>query len=269
MAESEKGPLYRPVNAGDAEGTAIAVGGGGGITFEKETEMSPPRPTDTKLWDKNVIIELIVGVIVLSAIMFGACLAYNNIHRPAPNNTGKLDQLGSFIGGVSLFLTVLIIWYEANLIRKRKDDADRLAAATNTFRVRQADATNTFRVLYQEFWKEPEVSEIRRMIISTDEYEKKLKQILVERNKTGAINNLCADQNKVLDQVDRFLSVLVRFRSFYVSEEFNYIDKTQRKLLAKLIDKDYFIKDIIGQRRSGLMKYIDDHWKGELVDPIS
>src|SRR4051812_41260181 len=102
------------------------------------------RPTASSLLhrqDTKIIIEVTLGIIVAVALMIGACLVYSNIHRPSPNTTGKLDQLGSFIGGISLFFTVLVIWFEASLIRNR-----------NSNMALQTKAVDSFRLLYDEFW---------------------------------------------------------------------------------------------------------------------
>jgi hypothetical protein len=202
---------------------------------------------------------LILGLLVASILMVIACLVFKNNNRPHYSTPGKLDQLGSFIGGLSLFFSAIVIWIEAHSITRRNATIER-----------QTTAINSFRLLYDEFWKEKEVAKIRRMIVSSDEYKQILKPILDKRNDMdarGELNSLCSKENLILDEVDRFFSVLVRMRSFDVSNEIQYLDNKQKILLEKILNEGYFTS-FIKENRAELCEYMKNHWRRELYDPL-
>jgi len=208
-----------------------------------------------------------------------------------------LDQLGSFIGGISLFFGALLVWIEANIITSRNAKIDRdmreaalkidrdmreaalknerdiankefqlreaaLAAEQNNIATEQyISAVNSFRILYDEFWKEGgAVSKARRWIISEEEYNTVLKPILVERNNTGKHNKLVACKNEKMEIIDRFCSILVRIQSFTMSNEIQSLEEGQRALWVKILHGKYWI-NFIDENREDLHNYLKVHWK--------
>jgi hypothetical protein len=138
----------------------------------------------------------------------------------APDHThSPLEFVGSFIGGVSLFVTAIAIWFEANTITARNFQVDQYV-----------NAVNAFRSIYDEFWTEDDIAEVRCWLVSEVEYNENLRGILADRCKSE-INRLKHEHNHKLDKLDRFLAVLVRIRSFNTSLEFSLINDEQKKIV--------------------------------------
>src|ERR1700739_5028570 len=68
-----------------------------------------------------------------------------------------LGKLGPFIGGLALLLAAGAAWWTLFLVHRRTLDKAWV---------------DGFSVLYREFWKDPEMKEVRRWIISEAEYPK-------------------------------------------------------------------------------------------------
>ena len=201
---------------------------------------------------------MLAGFIVVVAVTIIVCLAFINSNRVwikyhPDHDKSPLDQIGPFIGGVSLFFAAISAWLTAFLITWR-----------NARLQRYMSAVDSFRALYDAFWTPPDVAFVRRCIISSDEYGKVLQPVLEIRNRTE-FNELCSAQNETLERLDKFLSVLVRIKSFSVSKEWDYIIREQRKLLRKVIHGAFWVKYAYN-RRPELWLYIFDHWP-ELLPP--
>jgi hypothetical protein len=245
-----------------------------------------------RTWQDTFLDKWVMPIAAIGAVLLiiGACLVFLNqtkiaLHHAQLNSGGhtKFENLGSFVGGVSLFIGALLVWLEATLINRHTASRDReiqLAAASRDREIQQAEriareaslteqryisAVTSFRALYQEFWGEPIVSEVRRWIISEEEY-KPIKCVLIERNndpsKNG--NKLRPEANLKLDKLDRFLSTLVRIRSFNLSEEYKFINDPQKILWNKVINREFWIT-FIYENREELWTYLYNHWRDDLL----
>jgi hypothetical protein len=165
-----------------------------------------------------------VFVVIAVTVTVIACLVFINDNRVwikhHPSDKTPLDQIGSFIGGISLFFATLVAWITAYLVTEKNARLERYASAVNSFRL-----------LYDEFWK-PDVAVARKWVISSTEYNTVLVPVLKNRNKK-CLNELCDKQNATLEIMDRFLSVLVRIKSFSVSGELANIPPEQLELCAR------------------------------------
>jgi hypothetical protein len=197
------------------------------------------------------------GLVIAITVAAIACFVFINSNRVwlkyhHLSDKTPLDQIGSFIGGVSLFLATLVAWVTAYLVTERNARLERYMAAVASFRI-----------LYEEFWK-PEAAIARKWIISADEY-KVLRLVLENRNRKE-LNELDKDENAILETLDRFLSVLVRIKSFSVSKELDYIALSQRRLWRKIIHGTFWV-DYAYKHRPELWTYLYRHWKEELIPP--
>jgi hypothetical protein len=175
-------------------------------------------------------ILMVVGVLASVAVLIIAILVFINCnriwikHHPSNLQT-PLDQLGSFIGGISVFFATVVAWITAFLITWRNSRLERRLNAVNSIRA-------IYEALYEAFWKPKDIAVARKWIISEDEYAKVLKPVLENRNRS-LLNHLDKAQNDVLDTLDKMLAVLVRIKSFVVSEEIEYLTESERVLSAK------------------------------------
>jgi len=194
------------------------------------------------------MIKAILGAITAAAIMLVAIVLY--VHA-----SGDLSNLGTFIGGISLFTSAIVILFEAQTVTAKNHRFEQYTSAVNSFRA-----------LYREFWGEPTNAEVRRWIISAVEYESSLLPVLTERNKdpSSSGNRLDARNNETLDKLDRFLASLVRIRSFSLSPEYTYISKAQQPLWTKILNREFWIH-FIYKNREELWTYLYRHWKVDLL----
>jgi hypothetical protein len=205
----------------------------------------------------HTILMASVFVIITVIVTVIACLIFINNNRVwikyHPSDKTPLDQIGSFIGGISLFFATLVAWITAYLVTEKNARLERYASAVGSFRV-----------LYDEFWR-PDVAVSRKWIISSCEYEANLVQVLKHRNST-VLNELGDEQNTILETLDRFLSVLVRIKSFSVSGELSNVPSEQLRLWRKVIHGSFWIKYAY-DHRPDLWTYLYRHWREELLPP--
>jgi hypothetical protein len=196
-----------------------------------------------------------VFVVIAILVTIFACLVFINDNRVwikhHPSDKTPLDQIGSFIGGISLFFATLVAWITAYLVTEKNARLERYASAVNSFRV-----------LYDEFWK-PDVAVARKWIISGAEYSAVLLPVLKNRNST-VLNELDEKQNAILETLDRFLSVLVRIKSFSVSGELANVPPPQLELWRKVIHGSFWSRYAYDHRPE-LWTYLYRHWKVELL----
>jgi hypothetical protein len=150
--------------------------------------------------------------------------------------TGPLGQL---LSGIGLVITAFCASITLTVI---------------TLQQRRKQWIDDFRALYAEFWRDPDVSTVRRWIVSNKEYEG-LRDILVRRNTTTE-NNLDAKDNAELDKVDKFCSIMIRVGTF----EKRRMPKDYRLLLEKMFAEFWMNK--VGPRDE-LKFYIKQHWGAE------
>jgi hypothetical protein len=212
----------------------------------------------------GVIVSVIV--ITIASLIFINCNRIWIKHHPLTHLT-PLDQIGPFLGGISLFFATIVAWVTAFIITWRNARLERYMTAVNSFRS-----------LYEAFWKSDDISDARKWIISADEYAKILKPVLENRNRQPLnqldkdkfgwpLNQLDKYQNDVLETLDKFLAVLVRIKSFSISGELDYIPEAQQILWGKVIHASFWI-DFAYNHRLELWVYLHRHWD-ELIPPGS
>jgi hypothetical protein len=196
-------------------------------------------------------ILMLGGLLASVAVMVTAIFIFINCNRVwikhHPSSQTPFDQIGPFIGGISLFFATLVAWITAFLITWR-----------NARQERYMNAVNSFRALYQAFWTPDDIAYARKWIISEDEYANVLKPVLENRN-LSEFNQLDEAQNAKLEILDKFLAVLVRIKSFSVSGELDYIPEAQRTLWRKVIHGSFWVAYAY-KHRPELWYYIYEHW---------
>jgi hypothetical protein len=116
-----------------------------------------------------------------------------------------------------------------------------------------------FRTLYAEFWKDADVSRVRRWIISNKLYDQVLKPVLIKRNQNSS--DLNEDEGMVLDDVDKFIAVIIRLEAL----EETRMTRRQRALIQKLFFSRYW--KTAAASRPELRTYISRDWAGEITLP--
>ena len=157
-------------------------------------------------------------------------------------DVATLGQLGPFIGGVSIFLAACAAWLTLWLVQKRTSHLSWL---------------DSFHDLHKEFWDENNVT-VRSWIISERSYIATFQPVLSDRLKSKE-NSLSTQANKILDDLDRFCSLLLRM------ELLNEIgmNSAQRKLWES-IHGEYWINQI--NERQQLREYISKYWPQIHID---
>jgi hypothetical protein len=115
-----------------------------------------------------------------------------------------LGKLAPFIGAVALLSGTGVAWWTLFLVHRRTIDKAWV---------------DGFSVLYRDFWKDPEMKEVRRWVVSETEYPK-LETVLRRRfgnqpPEFNAPNTLDLAENEMLEKVDRFCSFMRQFDLFY------------------------------------------------------
>jgi len=151
-------------------------------------------------------------------------------------------SLGPLLGGIGLCLAATAAWVTYAFFYRRTRDAAWI---------------ERYRVLYSEFWKESTIAEVRGWITSEIEY-KDIQKILKERLGSGDKNYLQPDQNKKLEKIDQFCSLLVRIEYFYRAT----MTRRQRKLW-KVTFGNYWVKKVV--EREELRQYIEKYWPNMLI----
>src|SRR5882724_8797041 len=109
-------------------------------------------------------------------------------------NAQTLGQIGPFISGVSLGVAAIVPWLVYQNFQKRDLDQRWL---------------DRFHYLYREFWADREMGKVRMWIVSDQLYAHNLQPELIARDAPhDAPNNLDEQQNKVLNSLDRFCSLI-------------------------------------------------------------
>jgi hypothetical protein len=162
-----------------------------------------------------------------------------------------LGQLGPVLSGISLLIGAIVAWY-VYFKFNRKDLYQRWV--------------DSFRVLYEEFWSNEEMGTIRMWIVSDQLYSTNLEQVLIRRNgQPDNHNNLDANDNKVLNSLDRFCSLMVRAQSFASDRQnMRHLTPEQRALWSKLLYTGFWA----GRGRTELEKYVAKQWPELRTDAV-
>jgi hypothetical protein len=107
------------------------------------------------------------------------------------------------------------------------------------------------RALYAEFWNDKEVSQVRRWIISDRLYKDVLQPVLILRNSDG--RDLNEGAVTILDNVDKFLSLLIRLKTLEEG-----IANRRRKSINHLLFAEYWRPP--AESRQELRDYIENEW---------
>jgi hypothetical protein len=156
-----------------------------------------------------------------------------------PSTLSFLNMIGPFLSGISLLIAAVIGVVSYIFIHRR---------AVQTAWI------ETFRTLYGEFWKDDEITQVRRWITNDEEY-KDIKSMLDKRMEGGDNNSMSIEENDKIEKIDRFCSIMMRVKYFGQMEMTDH----QRNLYNDTYKNFWVIK--ISQR-SELRKYIDKFWKG-------
>lgn len=115
-----------------------------------------------------------------------------------------------------------------------------------------------FDSLHSDFWENENAAKVRRWIANELEYAK-LEDVLTRRMSGPdiSLNSVDAHDNAILEQLDQFLSVLLRVVSFGGTR----MTKQQRQLFRTSFEFYWFSKL---RDRTVLMDYIDHFWDGFL-----
>jgi hypothetical protein len=147
-----------------------------------------------------------------------------------------LSKIGPFLSGIALLLGAAAAWATFILFHRR------------TLREQWVD---NFRQIYAEFWKDPEISEVRRWIASDKEYEA-LARVLRERLEHSS-NRLDKEANQKLELLDKFMALLFRVASFNKDK----MDKDQRALWSQMFET-FWLKRT--HTRPELTEYMRKYW---------
>lgn len=147
-----------------------------------------------------------------------------------------VGEFGQLLSGIGLITGAIIGIYTAVIYNARQRDDAWL---------------DRFRGLYEEFWKNPEMEEVRRWIVNENDY-KNLDQLLRKRNETRECV-VSIDDHKKLEKIDKFCSLMVRARTFGELE----MRPRQRLLWSKLLYGFWHEKM---KNRESLRTYIRIHW---------
>lgn len=148
----------------------------------------------------------------------------------------KLQQIGGFMSGVSLFFVAIAAWVTFFYVQRR---------------TLYGQWVESFRQIYAEFWKDPEISKVRRWITSDDEYTV-LRDVLRERLKNEA-NTLSAQENEVIESLDKFLALILRVISFNKGK----MNRDQRELWSALYE-NFWVRKIYS--RPEIKEYVQKYW---------
>ena len=148
-------------------------------------------------------------------------------------------MIGPFLGGIGLITTAFLAILTYFLIHRRTTETSWI---------------ESFRILYGEFWKDNDVTQVRRWITNDEEY-KVIEKILEKRMKATKNNDLSEEDNNNLEKLDRFCSVMMRIRYFGQMK----MSQSQRELYKDTYET--FWKEKIN-RRDLLKKYINEYWPG-------
>lgn len=166
-------------------------------------------------------------------------IAPNVISDGIPYVIKILNMIGPFLGGLGIIITALLAVITYFFIHQR---------TTETSWV------ESFRVLYGEFWKDDEITQVRRWITNSLEYEI-LEETLKIRMKNDDGNYLSEEDNNTLENLDRFCSVMMRIKYFGQMK----MTKRQRELYRETYES-FWRKKI--NERVLLRDYINRYWPG-------
>ena len=118
---------------------------------------------------------------------------------------------------------------------------------------------NEFDRLHADFWESGKAAIVRRWIANESEYAH-LEEVLQRRLSGDTdLNDLDSSDNKKLELLDHFLSVLLRVRYFGETR----MSDSQRDLFNMSFENYWFEKI---RNRDLLMEYIHDFWGGFLEE---
>jgi hypothetical protein len=162
--------------------------------------------------------------------------------RTLPPDLLSLDSLakiGQLLSGIGILVTAITALLTLALISIKQQRAAWL---------------ESFRLLYQEFWRDDDVTLVRHAIVTEAQYAAIL-PILQKRNATPETNTLTDEENLTIERIDRFCSTMVRIKSL------GQTSKGERQhQLWKNVYGDFWYGKI--RRRLELLLYIDTHWAG-------
>ncbi len=156
-----------------------------------------------------------------------------------PNIVLFLNMIGPFLSGIGILIAAAIGLISYIFIHRR-------AAQTAWI--------EAFRTLYSEFWKDNEITQVRRWITNDEEY-KDIKDVLDKRMEGGDNNSMSTEDNDKIEKIDRFCSIMMRVKYFGQME----MTDQQRDLYNDTY-KNFWAKKI--SQRPEFKKYIDKFWKG-------
>jgi hypothetical protein len=147
--------------------------------------------------------------------------------------------IGQVMAGISLVVTATV--------------------AVVTFRVihvaqRRKQWADDVRALSAKFWKDEDVSLVRRWIISDLLYRENLETILMLRNARKE-NQMGYVGSMILDKLDQFCAQIIEFQLLADSAA---TSAHQRDLLKKIMPGEYWLR--IALSRPELREYIENHW---------
>jgi len=146
--------------------------------------------------------------------------------------------LGPLLGGASLAAGAVATWVTYFFYHRKTV---------------QAAWIESYRLLYAEFWKDEGIAAVRNLIANDVAYAL-IEPILEERLKTDS-NKLSAEENEMIELIDRFCALLIRIKFF----ESRRLSKTQRALWNETY-RDYWIARV--KTRKALRAYMDRFWPG-------
>ena len=122
-----------------------------------------------------------------------------------------------------------------------------------TLKQRHDNWLKAFGDIFERFWMDKEVAEIRRCVTDDIEYNK-IKSVLSKRNKATR-NDLSEEENDLIENIDRVCLTLIRMKYFVEIRT----GTPQNKFWTKSFE-EFWINKI--KERQELACYIRKFWKG-------
>ena len=122
-----------------------------------------------------------------------------------------------------------------------------------TLKQRHDNWLKAFGDIFERFWMDKEVADIRRCVTNDLEYSK-IEEVLSKRNK-AARNDLSEEENDIIEKIDRFCLTLMRVKYFGEIQT----GTPQNKFWTRSF-QEFWINKI--KERQELANYIGRFWKG-------
>jgi hypothetical protein len=153
------------------------------------------------------------------------------------------QSVGALSSGAGGLLAAFAAWYAIFFIKRKAIDIEK---------ERQfAEWTKEFATLYEEFWKNPDIKQVRKWLVHEEEY-RTLETVLEHRLSTPE-NCLSSEEYDMLEKVDQFCALMARISLF------DQRDQTPAQSNAwEAVHYRDWLK--LAQRREQLRKYIDKYW---------